>query len=346
MLELVKRPNSPYWIARGTINGRRIERSTRCRSKHDARQALAQIIAEATADRIGEEGLRFDQALAMYIDAHPNARFIGPLAKFFKGMPVKDINLTEMRRAANQLYPGAAPSTIQRQLYTPMKAILNHAADEELCPRPQFRSLQGIGKKRTVFFMPDQADALIDSLMTHPHKHYAVLVTFLFGQGSRMGETLNLEWEDVSMENRFAILRNTKSGEERRLSLIGRTVAALSTIRPDKPKGPVFLRSDGNPFVTGKAAGGQIKSQWAKAAKAAGVSASTHTPHVCRHSWATWYYAQTKDVLSLKAEGGWSSEEYQRYTKLATEELGESARKHGWIFKKLGESRGNKERTA
>lgn len=339
MLELVRRKGSPYWIARGTIEGRRVERSTRCRSKNDARKVLSAIIADLTSDLIGRDGLRFDQAVAMYLDAHPDARFLEPIMRHFRDMPVKDINLTEMRRAANQLYPDAAAATVKRQLYTPIKAILNHAADEELCQRPQFKSPKG-GNKRTVFFLPSEADRLIMALTAHQHPHFAVLATFMFGQGTRVGETLAMEWQDVSLENRFAILRKTKNSMEKRVTLVDRTVAALSTIRPSRAVGRVFLRSDGCEFTVGKKEGGQIKYQWEKACEAAGLDPRAYTPHTTRHSWATWFYSQTKDVLLLKHEGGWNSNEWERYVKLATPELAEEARRFGWIFDGAGENRG------
>lgn len=57
MLKLVKRPNSPYWIARGTIDGRRIERSTGESDKAAAKRALTGIIAELTAAAIDPEAL-------------------------------------------------------------------------------------------------------------------------------------------------------------------------------------------------------------------------------------------------------------------------------------------------
>jgi predicted RNase H-like HicB family nuclease len=47
MLTLTRRPKSPYWIARGTIDGVRIERSTCETSKPEARKKLAEIIKEA-----------------------------------------------------------------------------------------------------------------------------------------------------------------------------------------------------------------------------------------------------------------------------------------------------------
>lgn len=52
MLELKRRPGSPYWIARGTIDGRRVERSTGTGDKALAKQRLPAIIAEVTAARI------------------------------------------------------------------------------------------------------------------------------------------------------------------------------------------------------------------------------------------------------------------------------------------------------
>jgi integrase len=41
------------------------------------------------------------------------------------------------------------------------------------------------------------------------------------------------------------------------------------------------------------------------------------TPHVLRHTWATWHYALNKDLLALKVEGGWANVAMvERYAKL------------------------------
>lgn len=77
-----------------------------------------------------------------------------------------------------------------------------------------------------------------------------------------------------------------------------------------------------------------------RAVKAVGLDPEKYTPHVCRHTWATWFNAQTRDVLRLKDEGGWKSNEWQRYTKLGTPQLGEDARKRGWNFAFAGENWG------
>ena len=52
--------------------------------------------------------------------------------------------------------------------------------------------------------------------------------------------------------------------------------------------------------------GGQIKTAWRGARNRAGISPEI-TPHDLRHTWASWHYAVHRDLLALKAEGGWSS---------------------------------------
>ncbi|KAA0970277.1 site-specific integrase [Aureimonas fodinaquatilis] len=341
MLELKKRPKSPYWYARGTVGGRRVEISTKCEKLADAKASLPGIIAELCADTYDQQAeLTFIQALDLYERQHPNARFLKPVRRHFADKLVSEVTNAEMRRAANALYPGRSPATIRRQLYTPVKAILNCAAEDDLCVAPRIKSPTG-DRKRTVFTTPAQADAIIISISKNANAFLPALVTMLFGQGCRTGEALSLDSRDVSLDHKYAILRNTKNGEERRISLIPRVIAALSTLPTVGVDGPLFRRHDGMGFSMRNAGGGQIAKPFAQAVKDAGLDENTITPHVCRHTWATWFYAQTKDVRRLQDEGGWKSGEWQRYTKLGTPSLALDALNSGWDFRELGENWGN-----
>lgn len=344
MLKLVKRPKSPFWIARGTINGRRVEVSTGFthNQKRQAKNELIKIQARYTATEVGEDGLTFDQAAALYVEAGGDTRFLEPIKRHFGTMLVSDIKNAVMIHAANALYPGRAASTIRRQLYTPVKAILNLAAGDELCAVPKLKTPKG-GAKRTHFMLPEQADKVITAIARHPNGYLPALITFLIGQGARTGETLSLDGTDVSLEHRFATLRNTKNGEERTVALIPRVVAALSTLPTIGVRGPVFRRFDGLPYVIGDHRGGQLKKPFAAAVTEAGLDPHRITPHVCRHTWATWFYAQTKDVRRLQDEGGWKSGEWQRYTKIGTPSLGHEALLKGWNFSEMGDQWGNSE---
>lgn len=342
MLTPKKRPKSPFWVLRGTINGKRVEISRKWTTAAEARRAIPGIIAEHTADQIGEGGLTFCQAMKLYKEVKPKARFLEPLERYFADTLVSDINNALMRKAANSLYPEASPATIRRQLFTPVKAILNNAAEEDLCAVPKLKAPKG-GNKRTDFFTPEQADALITALAGEENGYLAPMATLLFGQGCRMGEALTLDGTDVHLDHKMAILRDTKNGEERRVTLIPRVIAALSTLPTIGVAGPLFRRLDGYPFRSGQDNGGQIKRPFVRAVNAIGLDSARFTPHVCRHSWATWFYAQTRDVLRLQNEGGWKSGEWQRYTKIGTPELGEAAWKRGWKFDLVGENRGTEE---
>jgi integrase len=75
---------------------------------------------------------------------------------------------------------------------------------------------------------------------------------------------------------------------------------------PQQRNGRVFRRDDGEPYHDAERQyGGQIKTAWRTACKRAGLA--DVTPHDLRHTWASYFYALTKDPLLLKAEGGWKS---------------------------------------
>jgi integrase len=88
-----------------------------------------------------------------------------------------------------------------------------------------------------------------------------------------------------------------------------RVVAALANLegRADE----VFRRPDGKPYSRPRnaddtSAGTRIKKAFAGACRRAGIT--NFHPHDCRHTWATWHYAQNRDLVGLMRLGGWKSE--------------------------------------
>lgn len=332
MLTLVKRKWSPYWVARGTVNGVRVERSTGETSKVEARKRLEEIVREIQErpTRKDWRDLTFAEAMVAYLDAGKDSRFLDRILEHFRETRLGDIDNVAMARAANALYPGRAPATVRRNLYVPVSAIINFVKDDKLRPP------RG-GGARTVFVMPDLADRIIQAATMQPSPWLPALITFLFGQGTRTGETFAIDArDDISLDGRWAILRDTKNGQERRVTLQTRVVAALSLLPNIGEKGPLFRRFDGKPFKDKVGRGGQVRTAFARAVTMAGGDPKIITPHVCRHSWATWFYSQTHDTLRLKEEGGWLSNEHQRYVKLGTPEIGEEALRRGWNFREVG----------
>lgn len=336
MLTLTKRPKSPFWIARGTVNGVRVERSTGETSKPEARKKLEAIFREvqATPEPSDWRDVTFARAMTAYIDNGHDVRFLGKLLEHFQETRLGDIDNAMMSRAANSLYSGRAPSTVRRQLYVPVSAIINLMKDDKL------RAPKG-GGARTMFVMPALAESIIHAATAQPSPWLPALITFLFGQGSRAGETFAIDGrDDIDLAGRWAMLRDPKNGHERRVTLQPRVVASLALLPNIGEPGPLFRRFDGKAFKEKIGRGGQIRTAFARSVENGGGDPAIITPHVCRHSWATWFYSQTKDPLRLKEEGGWLSNEYQRYVKLGTPEIGAEAFAKGWNFNSVGENWG------
>ena len=55
------------------------------------------------------------------------------------------------------------------------------------------------------------------------------------------------------------------------------------------------------------------------------------TPHVCRHTWATWHYIAHRDIAALMKLGGWKSERMVlRYAHVNVEHLADSIEALPW----------------
>jgi integrase len=182
----------------------------------------------------------------------------------------------------------------------PMRAVLRYAHQLGWCDAPHITAPRD-RPGRTLFLLPDQAERLIAAAAIHLRP----METFLLGIGARMSEAIELEWRDVDLVGARAIFWRTKGGKRRNAQLPPRVVAALANL-PHR-EGPVFLGPRGRPYADRERRyGGHIKTGFANALRRAGLDPE-FTPYDLRHTWASWHYALHKDLLRLKAEGGWSS---------------------------------------
>lgn len=335
------RRGNRYFIIRGTVSfwkgGRRhshsIDTSTKTTSRDEAegirRQIEAEILERNTTGR--DPVKTFGQLANAYLSASGSPRFLEKVLDHLEHRAADDIDDATLKRLAGEAYPQASAATIKRQWYTPILAVLNHGRIRHDIERPR-----GVGKERTHFFTPVQADRLIKAISGRSRRNpwIPVLAEFLFGQGCRVTETILIDAvKDVYLDHNIAILRDTKSDYERRVTLTPRTVAALSTLPNLNTPGPLFRKPGGRIYARRQNRGGQMRTIVASAVEDIGLDPTIYTPHTFRHSWATWFYAQTFDVIRLMDEGGWRSEKMvRRYVKLASPSIGEEARELGWNF--------------
>jgi integrase len=307
-IRIYRRKGSPYYQLDVTVGGQRIRRSAQTTDRRLAREAAATLEAELFRARWHGErrGARsFAQAVLSYLQAAPRSAnqqaSIDRLLLAMGDLPLSKIDQQlAIELKGKILRPEAAPGTYTRAIVMPLRAILHHAHRLGWCDPPHIVAPRE-NPGRTLYLLPDEVDRLVEAAAPHLQP----LIIFLAGAGARMSEAMELDWRDVDLAGGRAIFWRTKGGKRRIAELSPRVVAALANL--DHRSGPVFLGPGGHPYVDRERRyGGQVKTAWTTARKRVGLTPE-FTPHVLRHSWASWEYAQHKDLIKLKQAGGWSS---------------------------------------
>ncbi|WP_050603947.1 hypothetical protein [Ruegeria sp. 6PALISEP08] len=77
----------------------------------------------------------------------------------------------------------------------------------------------------------------------------------------------------------------------------------------DFPKdGKAFRSPSGSPYTLRENGGGQMSAANQTVREVASLGSEV-TPYILRHTWATWFYAQTKDELLLRKLGRWAQKD-------------------------------------
>lgn len=322
-----------YWV-RGTIAGCHIYESTGLDQRRLA-EAWAHRRETQILERhaLGEAAtLTFAEAALDYLTAGKSARFLDPLLEHFgPDTRLVDIDNQSLRAAATILYPGRAPGTINRQVIAPVSAVCNHAADQGKAQARRFTRLKE-GQGRTRWLSPSEFEGLLKAAAPHLRP----ILAWLIGTGCRSGEALKAEARDFYPDTGEAWVQETKNGHPRMVRMPGRALdIILAAGLPDQ--GPILLTPKGQPYVIRKDGGGQFQTAFNQARDDAGLGPDV-TPHVLRHTWATWFYAQTKDFGQMLDLGGWrTTDTAEKYRKMAPANLGQILHRHGWDYTRMAE---------
>lgn len=229
-----------------------------------------------------------------YVKAHGETRYLDPILAHFGDKPLSEIDQEAVEDAAVELYPAATAQTRNRQVFTPVSAILKHAGIK----RPFQRPKGWRGSRRVDWLWPEQAIPLIQ-VAEEKWPEFGILLTVMLYTGLRLTEALSLEVDKVRLTEEFAYVPDTKNGEPRSVYLPPVVVAALAR-HPrgmDRPGARVFRYHKS----------GRLYELLDKAATAAGVVIPPDVAfHIFRHSWATWMRRfGGLDTSGLVATGAW-----------------------------------------
>jgi len=279
------------WHFRGQVAGRRLRGSTGTPNKEIAARVAADIENKHWKGHLDGPAavLTFAQAAIMYRAAGKPTRFLVRVEDYWKDTFVKDITAGAIIRAAKALYPKAAGTTLNRQGIVPMQAIINFAAESELCPPVRVKRFKIETKEK----IPATLE-WVTSFKKAAAPHLGGLALFMFLTGARVSEALAVEWEDIDYKTGTVLIRQSKLGNERRAHLPDPLVVAVANI-PKVKNRPVFWYMHRSNLVR----------VWRAACKRAGIAVLS--PHSCRHGFATALLHEGIDPVTIAKLGGWRS---------------------------------------
>lgn len=284
------------WHYSFTVDGRRYRGSSGTTEKR-----LAEDIAikqEARVRRAAVHGaeavLTFAEALNLYSLDGKNTRFTLQLLDYFGKWLVKDISGPEIRKAAKIIYPNAQPATWNRQVVTPMRAIINHAADAK---RLQKISVSRFKEERVS--RPAGSREWLDAFCKAAKKldmpETAAIARFMFETAARVSEACRMTWDDVNLQLGTAYLSRTKT-TPRKVFLTRAMVVDLANIRS---RHPILVFAAANRST--------IKKRVDKVITKAGLPRLT-SHEFGRHGFATEMIVRNDvDVATTADHGGWKS---------------------------------------
>jgi integrase len=300
-------PWTPYWYVRGTYLGIALYCSTGTSNRRAAARILATWKEQAERGEFDKPAAHtppgFASASLAYLRAGGARAFLAPILKAWGDRPLDEIDQVAIDDLATQLYPSATAATRNRQVYTPVSAVLKHVGVDAKIKRPKGWR----GSKRTFWLSPEQTFRVLDEA-SKIAPEFGALCTLLNYTGLRLSEALGLLCENIDLSRSYAYVPTTKTDEPRAVHLPPIVIEALARLpRGLERKGRVFRYHNG----------GRLRDMLTMATEAAGVDLPHRTAfHVFRHTYATWMRLYGGlDGLGLVRTGAWADlESVARYS--------------------------------
>ena len=203
-------------------------------------------------------------------------------------------NFNTLHDPENTHYEAPGENGLYQNL-SALHCLLKYAAKAEVLTRSVIAGPTPVKRKRKTLTIDQSVCACICKYMlrrtvraTHPHhpKIYNALVWFEFSTAARSIEALSLTWRDVDFEKGQILFRNTKNGEDRRITMFELAREQLKNMQSLGLPRPFPVSGD------------SYRSAWNQAVADAMADQALLidedlmpelTPHILRHSCLTNY---------------------------------------------------------
>ena len=306
------RKGNPYYLVRGTIDGREREVSSKTRDKAAARQFAKDLERELLASGPPKPGetVSFEKAAHLYAEfrgldldvaQHPDAKRINRLIAELGAVMLAEINHTRLVTAANKLCPDLAPATKNREVMRMAAAVLHYAAENAYCewlriklfkePEPETRAVSSEVAGLIVSSVGDGARPNRAGSAVEMRRLYLI---WEFRQGTRITQTLSVTWNEISLREQTFKLYDKKAQKWQTYPLHAEVFEALCAIPEEKRIGRLWPWTQKTGVY-----------RWLRPlVQDLGIA---FTPHMARHSVGTWLNAGGAGLKTIMAALGHKS---------------------------------------
>lgn len=295
MLKLKQRKGSRYWHITGTLRGKRYRESTGTDSRPHAEAILANRQNEILDREVwGEKRTAlFAEAVLHYAQTGGETRFLKPLLDRWGADRIEDITAAKVSEAAQALFPGRSAATLDRQLYTPLNAVLRKAAKAELCT---LRTFDRPKVRRKPVKIPPNIEVWLEAFLPKANPRLRAIALFMSFTSTRVSEACRLKWHDLDLANATALLGITKNGKPRQVALAPLVCEAILALK----------RGADDDLVFGYAQRYSVNQAIERACKRANIPYySSHK--IGRHAFAARLLKAGHSIRLVQVAGGWSN---------------------------------------
>lgn len=306
-MSLKKFQRGQTWYIRGSVAGQKVYESSGTSDPEKAQQKLEKLQHDLWQGHIyGDKVVvTFSDAVLSYLESHPDEseqdkKNIKRVLDFFHKYKLKDIDQSLLDKSYKAIFnENVKWVTKDRVVLSQLNKILNHANKRGWCDKPNFER-DKLSPSKTRWITPDEAETLINVSADH----LKPILILMFCTGARVSEAIYLNTISIDIYEETVIYMDTKNNRNRVAALPSAALDVLTRVH--NRSGQAFVARSGKPYkYNNKEYGGQIDTAFKTACRNANIE--DFTPHDIRHTWATWFYALTKDLLLLKKEGDWQS---------------------------------------
>jgi integrase len=189
---------------------------------------------------------------------------------------------------------GNSPATINRKLAALSKMLSFAAARGWIQSKPQFERLRE-SEGRVRFLSRDEYERILHDLSENDNELHN-LVVVLVETGLRLGEALDLKWENIDFSSGHIRVWHNKSDKPRSVPMSSGVRRWLSFIqaRPD-----LYPGASERPF--GRLTANAVRHRWDAMKARIGLADDKElTPHCCRHTFASWGVQKGISIFTVK----------------------------------------------